>query len=512
MKITPVKRIGLLLIIIVLVPVILFSFYQISLQTDNEKTIEKAYTEQIETVLFSINQFNEDLVSNWKIQIESSLINPQLSLTKKSLLGFIETNPAINAIIISDTLFNNQTYYSINNYRHNLSLFHTYKDIFTRLQFYRQKSYNKTEPLAYNSSSTLLLCILGYGTENYFCGIIIDNNKFIKDNLAAKILRTIENKFSITVVNTKTKKQIFTFGQFNSKAPSQNYQNFWLLPNHIFGIALKGDTLKDIANRQAKFNLFALISMLIVIFTGVYYIFKNTRKEIELAQIKADFVSNVSHELRTPLALISMYAETLELDRINDEVKKKDYIKTISKETARLSHIVNSILNFSKMEAGKRVFNLSKNDLTAIVFEVVETYLHQINQKGFNINFDAYSSGINIYCDKEAIKEAIINLLDNAVKYSGNSKEIIVKTGIEKEHGFVQITDFGLGIADENKKHIFDKFYRVPTGAVHNTKGTGLGLAIVKQIVDYHKGTVSVNSTINKGSSFRLSFVIKQKD
>ncbi len=227
---------------------------------------------------------------------------------------------------------------------------------------------------------------------------------------------------------------------------------------------------------------------------------------MELAQIKSDFVSNVSHELRTPLALISMFAETLEMGRVKNDEKKQEYYNIISQETNRLSRIVNKILSFSKMEAGKRTYNFEQADINEIVYKVYETYKFHLENNGFKFNLIAGKDIPSIKADPEAISEAVINLIDNAVKYSDQNKEITITTGIEKENIFIEVKDNGIGISPDDQKKIFDKFYRVSTGLVHNSKGTGLGLSLVKHIVDAHKGKIELKSTPGKGSIFKLIF------
>jgi len=229
---------------------------------------------------------------------------------------------------------------------------------------------------------------------------------------------------------------------------------------------------------------------------------------MELAKIKSDFVSNVSHELRTPLALISMFAETLEMERVPNEEKKKEYYSIISKEAARLSRIVNKILSFSKIEAGKREYRLSNVNINYLVEEVYKSYQFHLKNSGFQFSFSAGKTVPEIQADAEAISEAVINLIDNAIKYSIDKKDISIATGVEGDSIFIEVKDKGVGISEENQKKIFEKFFRVSDGLVHNTKGTGLGLTLVKHIVDAHKGKIKVKSKLNEGSSFILTFPI----
>jgi two-component system phosphate regulon sensor histidine kinase PhoR len=244
----------------------------------------------------------------------------------------------------------------------------------------------------------------------------------------------------------------------------------------------------------------------IVLLIGAIIVYRNIRRAMELSQMKSDFVSNVSHELRTPLALIRMFIETLELGRIKTEEKKQEYYTIIGQETERLTYLINNILDFSKMEVGKKQYSKSKLELTDLVKQTLDMYQYNLQNRGFNLETDLTPEGLIINADKNAVTEALLNLLDNAVKYSGDSKLISVKTFAENKYGIVEVSDKGIGISSEQQKKIFEKFYRVSTGLTHNTKGSGLGLSIVQHIMNAHEGLVRVNSQPGKGSTFQLKF------
>jgi two-component system phosphate regulon sensor histidine kinase PhoR len=199
-----------------------------------------------------------------------------------------------------------------------------------------------------------------------------------------------------------------------------------------------------------------------------------------------------------------MFAETLEMGRVKTEEKKNEYYSIIHSETSRLSNIVNKVLNFSKMEAGKRVYHFEPADLNEICSKIYNTYFFHLQNNGFKFDFVDEKEIPKANIDSDAISEAIINLIDNAVKYSGDNKAIILRTGSENGFAFVEVEDKGIGISESDQKKIFDKFFRVSTGYVHNTKGTGLGLTLVKQIVEAHKGKIKLTSSPGKGSCFRI--------
>jgi len=251
----------------------------------------------------------------------------------------------------------------------------------------------------------------------------------------------------------------------------------------------------------------------IILLSGAWIIFRNVKKQVELSQLKNDFVSNVSHEIRTPLALITMYIETLEMGRVKNAGKIKEYYTIILNETTRLSGIVNRILNFSQIDGNKRKYFLNETNLNEVVENAALTFRYSIETKGFDYSFEPDKDLPQVMTDREAVTDAFVNLVDNAMKYSPSNKEIQVRTGRDDRYVYIEVEDHGLGISEKNQKYIFDKFYRVTeTNLANKVKGSGLGLAIVKHIVDAHNGKINVKSAPGSGSLFRLSFPIKQNN
>ncbi len=280
----------------------------------------------------------------------------------------------------------------------------------------------------------------------------------------------------------------------------------WLFPNMFMGISSQNKSVKELVAERTRFNLLAAFILILLLIFGFSLVLRNLRREIHLAQTKSDFVSNVSHEIRTPLALISMFAETLMLDRVPNAEKRKEYEKIIFKETHRLTNIVNKILNFSQIEAGNRRYSFSKFDLNDLVYEITHDYEFHLERNGFTHEIKYIDTTLPILADKEAIYEALVNLLDNAMKYSDDTRHININTGMNESGVFVEISDQGIGISPNEVKQIFDKFYRVTDGDIHTRKGAGLGLSLVHHIMDAHKGDIEVESTKDYGSTFRLVF------
>jgi two-component system phosphate regulon sensor histidine kinase PhoR len=284
------------------------------------------------------------------------------------------------------------------------------------------------------------------------------------------------------------------------------------MKDYKMGIELKNLTISDLARDRMRRNLFLIGIMDLFLIFGAWLIFRNISKQVELSQLKSDFVSNVSHEIRTPLALISMYIETLEMGRIKDKSKINEYYSVILNETARLSGIVNRILSFSQIDNKKRKYFFNFTRLNDIVESTALTFRYTLETKGFTCTFEPDDKLPPVWADKDAIAEALVNLIDNAMKYSEENKHIVLRTGRRDDFVYMEVQDHGIGITVKDQRFIFDKFYRVTGKNLANrVKGSGLGLAIVKHIMDAHSGRIFVKSSPGEGSLFRLLFPVNNK-
>jgi signal transduction histidine kinase len=255
-----------------------------------------------------------------------------------------------------------------------------------------------------------------------------------------------------------------------------------------------------------SFLILGILSLMIV--GGLLLTKHVVSKEMALARLKSDFVSNVSHELRTPLALIRLYAETLELGRITTKEKKQQYYRIIRKESERLTALINNILDFSRIEAGRKEYEFRETDIAELVRNTLDSYRYQIEQQGFAFEENIDPNLPVIPVDREAIARALVNLVNNALKYSTDEKFLGVK--LYRENGVLklEVLDHGIGIARRDQSKIFEKFYRTGDPLVHNTKGSGLGLSLVRHITQAHGGEIAVESTPGKGSKFTLSLPV----
>lgn len=192
---------------------------------------------------------------------------------------------------------------------------------------------------------------------------------------------------------------------------------------------------------------------------AVWFVYRNIRQEMELAQLKSDFVSNISHELRTPLALIRMFAETLSMGRVTSDAQRQEYYQIIEQESERLTHLINNILNFSRIEAGRKAYQFERVMLDAIVEDVLTRYRFHLQHHGFQVETALPPEIPAVRADPEAVTEALLNLIDNSIKYSEDERWIRIRTGQNSGEVFLEVQDRGIGIAAADQDKIFEKFH-----------------------------------------------------
>jgi signal transduction histidine kinase len=278
------------------------------------------------------------------------------------------------------------------------------------------------------------------------------------------------------------------------------------LPNWTAAAGHRGRTVESLATDNFRRSVVLLALVLCCLVLGLTLILRSAWREARLARAKSAFVSNVSHELKTPLALIRLFAETLELGRVKDTEKAREYYRIINQESGRLTQLINNILDFSKIEAGAKDYAFARGDLGAVVDQVLRSYEFQIKRAGFELQIEVGRDLPEAMFDRDALSQALLNLIDNAVKYSAGRKSITVRAYHARAEGavVVEVADQGIGIPHSEREKIFEKFYRVGAGAVQDTRGSGLGLAIVRHIAEAHRGRVSVESLPGRGSLFRI--------
>lgn len=265
------------------------------------------------------------------------------------------------------------------------------------------------------------------------------------------------------------------------------------------------------AQRQTKrvTELSLLAVALLVLVLGVGFLLYAAAKERQLNELKGDFIANVSHELKTPLSVVRMFSEMLNTNRVRSEEKRAQYLEIISRESERLSSLIDNVLDFSALERGKQKYELRNGDLGEVIAGAIETFRYRVEREGVEVDLQLHDDLPHVMLDEQAIVLALINLLDNAVKYGERSP---VSVTVEPVRDFVQVRvrDHGPGIPQDKEKRIFDRFYRGKRE--RQTRGSGIGLALVRHIAVAHGGRAWAKNAEDGGAIVGFALPITAVD
>jgi len=503
-------RITIFLIVIISLPISFLVIRQLSDLTQNEKIVKGVFEKQIETILYSLNQSSENIITLWISRIDIPI--EYNSVQQDKIVNFLfENNQTIHKVEFYDlhqhkTLFKRQRSDSTDSITEIPD-----KQKIEDLRRFLDEGYQRVE--SKKSGEFTILNFISKNRGKDVLGIIkIHTKTFIEQNLGPNIQQVAQQEFNIKVVDINENLDLYSVGIVDKNFADSHSQSSWYLPGIEFSIQLRSATIDSLVRERSKRENYIFAGVLLIVFLGILFIIISIRKEILLSEMKSEFVSNVSHEIRTPLALISLYAETLLLKRVKTEEKETEYLSVIQLESNRLSEMVTRILSFSKMEKNKRTYHCSEIDLNDLIEEVIYSYSPHLKAMNVEYKLDLEQKNPIFSADREAVNECLINLLDNAVKYGRDSgKMVTVRTLLKNEKILIEVEDNGIGIAKNHQRHIFEKFYRVTKGNLATkAKGSGLGLNIVKQIMEYHRGDVKVKSILGEGSCFSLIFPVKK--
>lgn len=272
-------------------------------------------------------------------------------------------------------------------------------------------------------------------------------------------------------------------------------------------LALAEGELFGAFSRVSILAFFMIIfALLVILIIGSFLSTHNMQRQLEVAKLKSDFVSTVSHELKTPLTSIRLLAERLLKLSPEEGIKEKEYLSLILGQSHHLSHLISNILDFSKLEQeGKEKYKFEKTDLTELIRQSIAGFPTELVRSDCRLETDNLATGLPLfYLDREAISRALINLLDNALKFSPPGGIVKIKSGKIGKEAFIEVADQGSGIDEEEKHKVFQRFY-------HRGKGTGIGLTLVRHIVEGHNGRVELESEKGKGSKFRIVLPLREK-
>ena len=277
------------------------------------------------------------------------------------------------------------------------------------------------------------------------------------------------------------------------------------LPSWGIDIFLRGDSLFDeAARRQQAIYIWTGTLVIVLILLAAGLATQMIHRQIRLNRLKNDFIATVTHELKTPLASMRVLVDTLLEGRTRDSQQATDYLHLIAKENVRLTGLIDNFLTFSRMERNKQAFTVAPTDTAAIVYDATEAVRTRFGMADCRFEMHVEEGLPPVVADHDAMVTVLVNLLDNACKYTGDRKEISLRVRADGPWICFSVTDNGVGIPKRAIRRIFDKFYQVDQTLSRKTGGCGLGLAIVKFIVDAHRGQIAVDSRVGQGSTFTV--------
>jgi two-component system phosphate regulon sensor histidine kinase PhoR len=361
----------------------------------------------------------------------------------------------------------------------------------------------------HHNDSTILIDPVKQVYDNYFQVAINDTiHPFYLESLLKAELKKqeINANFEYGIYDCFSDSVVFKkaimFGEQNNENLTIAPQIKWDRDGHYFGVFFPEKKLNLWQNMQFWFFSSSLI-LLVIIFFG--YAISVILKQKRLSETKNDFINNMTHELKTPISTIALSSDVLKNpDIINDPERLKNYAEIISRENNRLKIQVERVLQLAQMD---NQISLSKSNISInyLITNVVNNMSLPLLEKEGTIELALSKEKSNIFVDEIHISNIIQNLIDNAIKYCDKKPVISIETKSSKDALGITISDNGIGINSNDLNQIFDKFYRVPTGDMHNVKGFGIGLFYVKTMIEAHEGNIKVKSKPNNGTTFTIS-------
>ncbi len=337
------------------------------------------------------------------------------------------------------------------------------------------------------------------------------NPEVLRREILEKTLRSVEGPTIIAVLDAEGR-------PVYSRGPLDRAERIAMAS---FGAALPswrvalyqphGMSPREAVRRQTTVFTVAFGLLLVVIAAGLVATYRLVRRETEMARLKADFVANVSHDLKTPLSLIRMFGETLEMGRVTDEAALQEYYRVITRESERLSRLIDNVLDFSRIEGGARTYDIVPTAVEPLVRETLEAFGYVLAQEGFKVEVTVPPDLPKVPMDSGAVGQALANLVDNAIKFSAERKWLGIQADIQTGYLTLTVADKGIGIPLAELEKIFQKFYRVGRSETQGRRGSGVGLALVRHVADAHGGRVTVESRPGEGSRFTLWLPLRQE-
>jgi signal transduction histidine kinase len=344
-------------------------------------------------------------------------------------------------------------------------------------------------------------------------GYCIDQKYFIDSMLYGVVRSSDLGRPLVPVILNKNDSIIYQQEHISSIRPLVIEHCSSILPTwKVAFVDRGGKTIDDVVAAEKRFYIILFGGTVVLMAVGVGITVRSASHEIQMARMKSEFVSNVTHELKTPLTLIRMFSETLESGLVKEKVKSKEFSGIIRRESERLTHLIDNVLDFSKMEAGKKEYQFEEIDIVELVRVTIESYSYQIKEQDFRLDVSLPPYPMYIEADRNALQQCVLNLLSNALKYFESEKYIAVALLKNENEVSLSVTDHGMGISKEELPKIFEQLFRSSQHTHKAIRGTGLGLTLTKKIIEAHKGTIEVHSQLHEGSTFTITLPILKRN
>ncbi|GAB5537720.1 MAG: hypothetical protein Rubg2KO_39690 [Rubricoccaceae bacterium] len=513
------RRLAGVLLALAVVPALAFAAAQVFVQSESEAQLAQIRDEQLDGLLFSVNQNAWDVATTWADRLawlRADDGNPT-SIDWEAAQAFLSVTTAVSSFVVADTSLENvaviEALVGAGAPVDTAAVLAAIAPSTIRsLLSQHAAGYRKLEPIPFPDGRLGLVFVAdGAGSRDadgpprVLC-MIVEPEPFVQNVVMPKLREVALGGVELGVFRAEQSEPLAATAPL-AHADVERERPLWLLPAHTVGARVGEGSAEAALRRRLLQTLLLLGGVTLVLGAGAWVAWRGVSREIEVARMREDFVSNVSHELRTPLSLLRMYGESLSQGRV-PEGRQQRYFDTIVAESERLSRLVSNVLHFNRFERGTATMTMQALDLNTLVGDLTDRYRPIVEREDRQLEVALADTLPSVQADPDTLSEALVNLIDNAVKYGGTGV-IHVSTVHQPGTVAIEVADRGPGIDPADRERVFDPFVRVQPdsddGLVHTAKGTGLGLALVRRIAQAHGGTASVSPRSGGGSVFRIT-------
>jgi signal transduction histidine kinase len=370
-------------------------------------------------------------------------------------------------------------------------------------------SKNTTYGIPVNSGELQTMYITTENNDGIQSGMVIDFPVYIR-SVWEKLIGKIDSDSSINIKIEDNNRNLILTRIITEEAEYLSFPFPENLPNWKLLLSEnRPGFMTTLMKAGSGIYLFAFILIALLMLLGFVFIIYTLNVELRLNKLKSEFISNVSHELKSPLTSIRMMIELLHHNRVENEERKADYYSAMLEESEHLSHLIDNILDFSRIDEDRKKYEIIDLDPDKLTREFLKSIREMIRETGFEISYRCPGKVPVIRADRNAILQVLYNLVDNAIKFSGTSRKIDINLVLKDNEIQLSVKDYGIGISIKDQEKIFERFYRCRESQRSGIRGSGIGLTIVKKIVEDHGGYLTLDSRPGEGSMFTVRIPVR---